>query len=66
MNRLTGAEKQKRQEYLIELRNGAVDKPDPIGYLTSLACDDGDQSVQKAAITGLSHYANNPRAIGKS
>jgi hypothetical protein len=62
-NKLTGAEKQKQLKYLMKLREGALDNDDPIGYLTSLACEYGDQPVQKAAITGLSKYANKPKAL---
>jgi hypothetical protein len=63
MKKLSIAEKQKRQEYLTRLRTGAIDKPDPMGYLTKLASEGDDQSVQKSALTGLSNHANDPRAV---
>lgn len=63
MGQLPGIEKHKRFECLKKLREGALNESDPIGHLTALACEYGDQTVQKAAVTGLSKHANNPKAL---
>jgi hypothetical protein len=50
--------KQKRKEYLNELRQGAFTEDNPTEFFTYLACSGYDQSIQKAAISGLTEYYN--------
>jgi hypothetical protein len=63
MAALSDIQKQQRRDYLKKLRDGSLDNPNPIDYLAMLACQNGDQAVQKAAITGLSKYGDNPKAM---
>jgi hypothetical protein len=63
MAKISDEEKKDHLNYLKTIRDGAVSNPNPIDHLSMLACQHRDQSVQKAAITGLSKYADNSEAM---
>jgi len=46
-----------RRRFLIELPVGLRDEPDPVAHLSRVACTAHDQTLQKAALTGLAVHA---------
>ena len=58
---LLEAEKKELKFYLKYLRDGALEEKDPIITLSQLANEYGEQTIQKAAITGLSKHRS-PRS----
>ena len=51
-----------RKEFLKELRAGMVGRDDPVAKLCEIACAYGDQTIQKAAIGGLTEIGT-PEAL---
>ena len=56
------SDKKEKSEFLRWCRNGAPNNNDPVTYLTFLANETHDQSIQNAAITGLTKH-NHPTAV---
>ena len=57
-------DKEQRKMYLHTLREGLMTEPDAVKSLTHLACETHDQTIQKAALTGLTRHATSEALLG--
>lgn len=56
--------KNQRKEYLRTLREGLPADPNSVETLKPIACTYGDQTIQKAALTGLTKHATTEAVLG--